>query len=681
MMGRDDAIATARADMVDRQIAGGGISDPVVLAAMRVVPREAFVPEELAEFAYADSPLPIEAGQTISQPYIVARMIELAEVGPGDRVLEVGTGSGYAAAVLSSIAAHVVAVERHAILANAAQHRLATLGYDNVTVYHRDGTEGLSQEAPFDAIIVSAGGRQVPEALLSQLVIGGRLVIPVGPRHRQILKRLVRRGEKAFEEEDHGIVAFVPLIAGEAGVPAAEPEAGELDGAPILLHRSAALPLARARPSEQPSVAQGIAAACEPFDDYEQLSKLVDRYADRKVVLLGEATHGTSEFYQARTWITERLVALHGFKIVAVEADWPDAAAYDAFVRRRVARTAAEPPFTRFPRWMWRNREVYDFLHRLRAANERTSKEDCAGFYGLDIYSLSSSIDAVLAYLNRVDPAAEQVARERYACLTPWRAEPARYGRMALAPGFKRCEREVVGVLKDLLDKRLGYLRQGDDSFFDAQQNARIVSEAERYYRAMYYGAAASWNLRDQHMFDTLRALLKQRGPDAKAVVWAHNSHIGDASFTEMGRVRGEHNLGQLCRQEFGSQSIAIGFGTDRGTVAAASDWDEPMEIKSVRSAHEQSFEAHCRESRVPQFFLDLGLQQNSNLRSELVRPMLQRAIGVIYRPESELASHYFEAEPAQQFDAWVWFDETRAVTAARPAGAAAEPETFPSGL
>jgi len=252
---------------------------------------------------------------------------------------------------------------------------------------------------------------------------------------------------------------------------------------------------------------------------------------------------------------------------------------------------------------------------------------------------------------------------------------------MALGPGFKRCEADIVAVLSDLLGKRLSYLGHGDEGFFNAEQNARIVAEAERYYRAMYYGSAAAWNLRDQHMFDTLQALLIHRGSDAKAVVWAHNSHIGDASFTEMGHVRGEHNLGQLCRRKFGAEAALIGFGTDRGTVAAASDWDGPMEVKAVRPAHERSFEWHCRESEVPAFFLDLGVQQDNALRTELARPLLERAIGVIYRPESELASHYFEAEPAQQFDAWVWFDETHAVAASAAPGEAREAETFPFGL
>ena len=252
---------------------------------------------------------------------------------------------------------------------------------------------------------------------------------------------------------------------------------------------------------------------------------------------------------------------------------------------------------------------------------------------------------------------------------------------MALSPTFAHCEDEVVAVLRDRLEQRLAYAADDAEAFFDAQQNARIVAQAERYYRAMYYGSAVAWNLRDQHMFDTLEALLSHRGPGAKAVVWAHNSHIGDASFTEMGRVRGEHNLGQLCRERWGPDAVPIGFGTDRGTVAAASEWGGPMQIKSVRPAHPGSFEAHCRDSDLPSFFLSLEEDQADALRAELRRPLLQRAIGVIYRPESELAAHYFEAEPAQQFDAWVWFGETRAVAAAANPTGTHEAATFPFGV
>jgi erythromycin esterase-like protein len=288
----------------------------------------------------------------------------------------------------------------------------------------------------------------------------------------------------------------------------------------------------------------------------------------------------------------------------------------------------------------------------------------------------------VLAYLDRVDPEAAAVARERYGCLMPWRNELARYGRMALTHGYKGCEGEVVAMLRDLLAKRVSYLGGDGEAFLDATQNARIVAEAERYYRTMYYGAASSWNLRDQHMFDTLEAVMARRGPDAKAVVWAHNSHVGDASFTDMGKVRGELNLGQLCRQRYGAEAALIGFGTDRGTVAAASDWDGPMEIKQVRPALADSLEGRCRACGHARFFLDLGLSQDESLRRALTAPMLERAIGVVYRPESERWSHYLEAEPAQQFDAWIWFEETHAVDAAQARGhGSGEAETFPFGF
>ncbi len=229
------------------------------------------------------------------------------------------------------------------------------------------------------------------------------------------------------------------------------------------------------------------------------------------------------------------------------------------------------------------------FLARLKAVNETIADPDKkAGFYGLDVYSLGASIEAVLVYLDRVDPDAARIARQRYGCLAPWRAEPARYGHMALSSGYALCEKPVTEALVDLLRHRLGYLAQDGDAFFDAEQNARIVTAAEQYYRVMYYGAAQSWNLRDQHMFDTLERVLAHRGPDSKAVVWAHNSHIGDAAFTEMGQVRGEFNIGQLARARFGDDAALIGFGTDRGTVAAASNWDEPMEIKRVRPARDE---------------------------------------------------------------------------------------------
>jgi protein-L-isoaspartate(D-aspartate) O-methyltransferase len=677
----EDQHARDRAIMVARHLAARGIDDPCVLAALGEVPREAFVPEHLQEFTYEDGALPIEAGQTISQPYIVARMIELAEVKAGDKVLEVGAGSGYAAAVLGRIARKVYAIERHPELAAVAQARLERLGYSNVEIIWGDGTKGLPEQAPFDAIIVSAGSPAVPEALKRQLVPNGRLVIPVGPATYQCLIRVRRMGEDAFEEEDFGPVAFVPLIGAEGWSEKGEPRPPEIDAQETGFAAGLLVPERRAR-SIQTGVSRVIAEAAELFGDLDALARLAMCFADRRIILLGEATHGTAEFYNARSAITERLVREHGFNIVAVEADWPDAAVYDAYVRELPRPATPTRAFTRFPTWMWRNSEVASLLHRLKEINARIAEpaRKC-GFYGLDVYSLNASIEAVLQYLDRVDPEAARTARERYGCLAPWRAEPARYGRMALSRGFAVCEKPVTEALISLLRKRLDYLAHGGEAFFDAEQNARIVAAAEEYYRAIYYGDALSWNLRDEHMFETLQRLLEHRGADSKAIVWAHNSHIGNAEFTEMGQVRGEDNIGQLARDYFGDEAALIGFGTDRGTVAAASDWNGPLEIKHVRPAREDSYEGRSRASGISAFFLELGPAQKRDIRDALAEPLLERAIGVIYRPETELLSHYFQAELSRQFDAWIWFEETHAVSARPDAHPHGPDETYPFGL
>jgi protein-L-isoaspartate(D-aspartate) O-methyltransferase len=677
-----DKHARDRAVMVAHHLEARGISDPLVLAAMSGVAREAFVSDPLKEFAYEDSALPIEAGQTISQPYIVARMIELLELEPGNKVLEVGAGSGYATAVMSRIAGKVYAIERHDELAKLARRRLKALGYSNVEIICADGTKGLPEQAQFDAILVSAGGPKVPEALKQQLAIGGRLVIPVGRDVHQTLL-LVRRIDKdEFEQEDYGAVTFVPLIGAEGWVEPEQAKATKIDAETSGFADGLLVPSQRARVIRS-KISNLIAEAAEPFSDLGELAALAERFAGKRVVLLGEATHGTAEFYDARAAITEMLVAKHGFNIVSVEADWPDARVYDAYVRGLPRPKVPKRAIIRFPTWMWRNDQVAEFLDRLEAINRRIgAPEKKCGFYGLDVYSLSASIEAVLTYLDAVDPEAARVARERYGCLTPWRAEPVRYGRMALSRDYAVCQKPVIDALLDLLHKRLDYLQRDGEAFFNAEQNARIVTAAEQYYRVMYYGDAVSWNLRDQHMFDTLERLLAQRGPDSKAVVWAHNSHIGNAEFTEMGQVRGEHNIGQLSRSRFGEDAALIGFGTDRGTVAAASDWDGPMEIKRVRPARDDSYEGRSRDADIPAFFLETGPGQKERVRSELAEPLLERAIGVIYRPETEFLSHYFQAELARQFDAWIWFTETRAVAVQKTAYAGAGPdETYPFGL
>ena len=361
-----------------------------------------------------------------------------------------------------------------------------------------------------------------------------------------------------------------------------------------------------------------------------------------------------------RTRITQELILRRGFRAVAIEGDWPDAAAVDRYVRGKPPRPRSWVPFSRFPTWMWRNTETQQLIEWLHAYNAEAAHD--VSFSGLDLYSMYTSAHEVVRYLDRVDPDAAQRARARYGRLTPWQHDPAAYGRAALVGRMVSCEQDVIAMLRDLLAKRLDYAAQDGDEFFDASQNARVVAGAERYYRAMYYGAAESWNLRDQHMFDTLRSILEHRGDGAKLVVWEHNSHIGDAAATEMA-ARGEHNVGHLCRRAFGDDVFAIGFGTDHGTVAAADDWDEPMRRMDVRPARADSYERLCHDAGAPAFLLHLRDPVRDTLLDELAEPRLERAIGVVYRPETELESHYFQAILPAQFDEYVWFDETEAVT------------------
>jgi len=656
----------ARERMVQTQIAARGVRDPRVLAAFRGVPREAFLPPELHEFAYQDSPLPIEAGQTISQPYIVALMAAALALAEGDRVLEIGTGSGYAAAILGRLARHVDTVERHEELATLAARRLAEQGFANVDVHHGDGTLGWPAHAPYDAIVVAAGGPGVPPALLEQLAPGGRLVMPVGEgRELQKLVRVTRRRDGRSVSEDLGDVRFVPLIGAQGW----DAEA-EWDGR------------ATRAPSRPATVAELVREQALPFDAIEgcDLGALLERIGDARLVLIGDATHGTSEFYRMRAEITKALIERRGFGLVAVEADWPDAAA----VNRHVQGLAPIPddtgrlrPFQRFPTWMWRNHETLAFVEWLRAHNEKRRGEGApVAFHGLDLYSLFTSIQAVLQFLDRVDPAAARVARQRYACLTPWQADPAAYGHAAISGRYRVCEREAVAMLRDLVTRRIDYAVRDGEAVFDAVQNARLIAGAERYYRTMYYGSNESWNLRDRHMFETLEALLEHRGSGSKAVLWEHNSHLGDATATEVG-LRGQLNVGQLCRERFGAAAFLIGSGTDHGTVAAADDWDGPLRVKSVRPAHPESYEHVCHAAGVPAFFLHLRQPDREELRQELEPPRLERAIGVVYRPDSELQSHYFHASLPRQFDEYFWIDETRAVRPVTAADALAPSHPF----
>jgi erythromycin esterase-like protein len=428
-------------------------------------------------------------------------------------------------------------------------------------------------------------------------------------------------------------------------------------------------------------LSEALREAAEPLPvvDAPGFADFFERFADARVILLGEATHGTHEFYAARAAITRRLIEKHGFNIVAVEGDWPDIARIDDYVRHNASRPQRGDPFVRFPTWMWRNQEVLAFADWLRSHNSCLAETDRASMRGLDVYSLGASIHAVIAYLENHEPAAAAQARQLYGCLLPWQDEPQHYGRAVEHGQLKGCEDAVVTELRELLGRRMRLIADDGEAFLDAEQNARIVRAAEQYYRAMYRGSAASWNLRDRHMFDTLQRLMAHH-ENARAVIWAHNSHVGNASATAMG-WNGEFNIGELVRAAYGDQAVLIGFGTDRGTVAAASDWGSLMEIKQVRPAREESWEAAFRRTGHARSLTDWRGAKGGALRPTLSRALLERAIGVVYRPQSELTSHYFEAVLADQFDAFVWFEETRAVTPLGPERPHGAPETWPFGL
>lgn len=418
--------------------------------------------------------------------------------------------------------------------------------------------------------------------------------------------------------------------------------------------------------------------------------EIVALCGDARFVLLGEASHGTHEFYQYRAAITKRLIAEKGFSAVAVEADFPDAYRINRYIHnagKDKTATDALGDFQRFPLWMWRNEVVLEFVEWLKSFNDGKNLSAQIGFYGIDLYSLYSSIHAVLSYLKEIDPEAAKRATYRYSCFDHHGEDAQSYGYAASYDREESCEAEVVGQLIELQNRRTEYANRDGfvarDEYFFAEQNARLVKNAEEYYRQMFRGRVSSWNLRDSHMAETLVALtahLENQGQTGKTIVWAHNSHLGDARAIYMGE-RGEWNVGQLIRERFPQETASIGFTTFEGTVTCADNWDEPAQVKKVSQGLNNSYERLLHQVGIPQFFLNL---RDQKLKEIFHREMLERAIGVIYRPQTERASHYFEARLAEQFDGIIHFDRTSYL---KPLDRIASfthedaPETFPEGI
>ena len=418
--------------------------------------------------------------------------------------------------------------------------------------------------------------------------------------------------------------------------------------------------------------------------------EVLDLVGVARFVLIGEASHGTHEFYRARAEITKRLIEEKDFSAVAVEADFPDAYRVNRYVRGLGGDATAEESlagFQRYPLWMWRNADVVDFVGWLREHNDGRDAARRVGFYGIDLYSLHASMAAVLEYLDKTDPQAADRARYRYSCFEGFGEDPQHYGYAASFDLRKSCEEDAVRQLIEIRQRAADYMNRDGfiarDEYFFAEQNARLVKNAEEYYREMFRGRVSSWNLRDRHMAETVVALaahLQTQTQPPKIVIWAHNSHVGDARATGMGES-GEWNVGQLIRQKFRDSTVNIGFTTYSGTVTATSNWDEPAQLKRVRPGLEGSIEDVFHRTDLPGFFLDL---RRDEVRAALAPSRLERAIGVIYRPETERQSHYFEAHLSEQFDGVVHFDESRALEPLdRVASWTREdaPETFPSGV
>lgn len=620
---------------IKEQLKDKGISNTLLLEAFQNVPEAFFLSENLHPYFYEDVRIEKAIEKTEPRVIVVARMLEELEVKEDDKILITGADSVYVLAVLSKIYKEVYAVETTETYSKWALEVLKNIDINNVYIKTGQLENGWNDKAPFNAVLSASEFKEIPETIKKQLKIGAKLLAPVGPDWAHVMLETIERvSETEYVTKALRDNYFIPK-------PKLIPKIGT-----------------EVYPENE--IIDEIGISSIPFKTIKKfpIDGLLERIGDAKVVLLGEASHGTSEFYTTRQEITKVLIEKKGFNIVCTEADWSDAEQINNYVRNQY-KSQDWMPFLRFPEWMWKNKEVFDFMEWHKKYNAKHN--NTIGFYGLDLYGLENSIDLVINYLKGIDADLAALAKVRYSCIMPYMSNPSVYGKLVKNEKLQSCEKEVLKMLFDLL-KNKNKLNHSQ-AYFYAYQNATVVVDAERYYKAMYYGSAESWNLRDFHMFYTLKSLLSYYGKDSKAVVWAHNSHIGNALATEM-YARGEINIGHLCKEHFGSKSYNIGFGTHTGTVAAAKNWGEAMQVMSVNDSVAESYEHLCHKTNVTNFTLPLReAYSEKKLREFLNTPRLERAIGVVYRPKTELWSHYFKTVLPSQFDEYIWFNKTKAIT------------------
>ncbi len=635
--------AAARNRMVHEGLVRRGISDRRVLDAMATVPRERFLPAASAASAYEDRPLPIGSGQTISQPYVVALALEAAAVQPTDRALEVGTGSGYAAAVLDELAAEVWTVERHGDLVVDASESLRATLHGSVHVRWGDGALGWPEAAPFDVVVVSAAGERIPEPLLDQLADGGRLVMPVGPAdgHQELV--VVRRDGDRLDREELGPVQFVPLLPERAT-------------RPVRAHRHRTGEPVAADPELSP--AERLARACEPFSSITgaDLSGLLHRLSGARVVLLGPSTLGTSEFVQVGARITRALVDHLGCRTVVLDADWPDVAALDAWCAGIDPSPDEPPPCAAFPSWRWRNQEFGALLAWLRRRVAAGDGSDPVRLVGLDVDAGDCVRSQVLDALDGSDPVAADALRRRYVTDVPWAHGPV--GPPTLSGRAAAAVDRVVERAVEAARQRLEH-PSGPREFLDPTAQDDLVRSTPQSVAATVAGGPDWWSERERRAATFLRSIVdRAEGP---VVVWSHAARVGDAAATDLD-LAGGSSLGQACRSAFGDDAYLIGMGSGTGSVAAATSWGGHTEVLSLEPARAGSIEELLDASHLPAFLLDLRATRQHRVGAELGGRRPQRVVGPVVGPAPTDRPAVLRGVLPQQFDEYVWIGATSAV-------------------